>query len=96
MSGAAFARHCGVKYPTFIAWVRKRKRAAGQGRRPQRGRPAELFGSLTEVIVGGENLGDEKLLVRLPGGASVELARAEEAPLAAALIAQLEKHLRPS
>jgi hypothetical protein len=20
MSGAAFARHCGVKYPTFIAW----------------------------------------------------------------------------
>jgi len=23
MSAAAFARHCGVKYPTFASWVRK-------------------------------------------------------------------------
>ena len=27
MSGAAFARHIGVKYPTLASWVQKRRRA---------------------------------------------------------------------
>jgi hypothetical protein len=95
MSGAAFARHCGVKYPTFIAWVRKRKRAAREGERPEPAGPAEIVGSLAEVVVGEGGCGAGKLLVRLPGGASLELARTDQARLAAALITQLERHLRP-
>lgn len=29
MSAAAFARHCGVKYPTFASWVRKDDKEKG-------------------------------------------------------------------
>ncbi len=28
LSAAAFAEHCGVKYPTFISWLTKEKRPA--------------------------------------------------------------------
>jgi hypothetical protein len=28
MSAAAFAEHCGVKYPTFASWIAKGKRSA--------------------------------------------------------------------
>ncbi len=30
MSGQAFARHVGVKYPTFATWVQKRRRKRGE------------------------------------------------------------------
>lgn len=30
MSGQAFARHIGVKYPTFASWVQKRRRQRSQ------------------------------------------------------------------
>ncbi len=94
MSGAAFARHCGVKYPTFIAWVRRRRRVAREGRRRETTGTVDILGSLAEVVAGDGSEG-EKLLVRLPGGASLELARDGQASLAAALIAQLERHVRP-
>lgn len=31
MTAMAFARHCGVKYPTLSAWVRKARRGNGEG-----------------------------------------------------------------
>ena len=30
MSGAAFAKHIGVKYPTFANWIQKRRRERGE------------------------------------------------------------------
>lgn len=29
MSAAAFAEHCGIKYPTFISWITKTKQSSG-------------------------------------------------------------------
>lgn len=37
MSGSAFAKHVGVKYPTFATWIQKRRRK--RGKYPQRKQP---------------------------------------------------------
>ena len=38
MSGAQFARFSGVRYPTFMNWVQKRRKEAGQKRNGTPGR----------------------------------------------------------
>ena len=84
LSGPAFARQCGIKYPTFAAWVAK-------GRSPDRSQksapPASPF--IIAEIGGGIPGGSEVLEVRLPGGAIV-LA---DTPRQLALLAELLKAL---
>jgi hypothetical protein len=84
MSGAAFAEHCGLKYPTFAGWVTKRKRETdprSQSAGAQQFVLAE-FGTAPDQTTGG-------LRVELPGGAIARLADAGQADILAALITAL-------
>ena len=82
LSGQAFAEQCGVKYPTFAAWVaksRKRDREPPGGNAGQRFLLAELSGPSPETA----------LRVELPGGAVAHVASADQAGLLAALLKTL-------
>lgn len=84
MSGPAFARHCGIKYPTFAGWVARRRRQQG-GRAP-----ATADGAVGFVLAEfSTEPGVEALRIALPGGAVAELASSSQAALLAALIRAL-------
>lgn len=84
MSGPAFAKHCGLKYPTFAGWVAKRRR----GERPG-GRGAPAAGAFVLAEVAPVDGGRGALRVTLPGGAVAALEGAGQAGLLAALIKEL-------
>ena len=80
LSAPAFARHCGIKYPTFAAWVAGRKRAA----HPEpAANPAFL---IAEVVAATEAPGLEALL---PGGAVLRAADSFQVKLLAELLTHL-------
>ena len=83
MSGPAFARQCGIKYPTFAAWVAK-SREAGDGPPPD----AESGQEFLLAEFAGEVSGSG-LRVELPGGAVVHVANASQAGLLGALLKAL-------
>jgi transposase-like protein len=81
LSAPDFARQCGIKYPTFAAWIAARKRDGRQGTRGDG--PAFLVAEVS-VAAGGA-----ALEVRLPGGAVVRASDAEQIRLLAVLLRQL-------
>jgi transposase-like protein len=84
MSGAAFARLHGIRYPTFAHWCKQR--------RERKAKEAHAGPSLFQEVV-LEPAGQQRhegLLVELPLGARVRLERADQIPL----IAVLCRHLR--
>ena len=87
LSGPVFARQCGIKYPTFAAWLAKRRKEGLPSSRPvdrPADRPAFVLAEWS-----GEAAGDRALEVRLPGGA---VARASDAGQVR-LLAELLRHL---
>lgn len=66
LSAPAFAQQCGIKYPTFAAWLAGRNRGARQTSPPQNS-PAFI---LAEFATSD----GEALEVRLPGGAVARAA----------------------
>ena len=97
MSGAQFARHCGVKYPTFANWAKKRRaRRVRETSGNQDESSRKVLDSLVEIAPGpaieaGGAAQDGALRLRLPGGAELKLSHAAQAPLAAALIENLAR-----
>ena len=89
ISGIKFAELTGLKYQTLATWLqqRKRRRAATT----QRKTPAKV--RWLEAVVGqrADHGAGSSLLVRLPGGARLEITCAKQVPLAAALLRALEK-----
>lgn len=86
MSGVAFAAYVGVKYPTFASWVsRRRRERAGQGESGG-GRSSVRW---MEVVADDEVKGSGVLVVRLAGGAHLEVSDAAGAELAARLLGYL-------
>jgi len=81
-SGAAFARLHGLRYPTFMNWVQKRRKS-----RPQTVAPA-LFQELR--LERADTSACTGLMVELPMGARVRVERPEQIPMVAALC----RHLR--
>lgn len=79
MSGAAFARLHGLRYPTFMAWLQKRARQQAGGK-PQ----------FHELVVASDRPCAHGLVVKLPGGGSFHLERADQLPMATALLHYLE------
>lgn len=82
-SAAAFAKMCGVNYQTFVNWVQRRKRERAEGK--------VKVVPLVEVTVRAEpamSLGCP-VVVRLPGGAQVELSTSGQVPLVAELVRAL-------
>ena len=84
LSAPAFAMQCGVKYPTFAAWISGRRRGSIPGSAKQRSdAPAFLLAEIGDAPSG------DALEVRLPGGA---VARAA-GPAQLKLLAELLRHL---
>lgn len=82
LSAAQFARQTGLKYSTFALWVQRYRRRKRAERQP----PVRL---LEAVVTPAPSL--SALLVRLPGGAHLELLEVSQVPLAAALVRALEQ-----
>ncbi len=72
MTGAQFARHIGVKYPTMMAWVQARKREREMAAVP--GGPQWL-----EAVVGQEEAGSAALAIEVPGGLRLMVGNTEHA-----------------
>ena len=80
LSAPAFARQCGVKYPTFAAWIAAHKRGERQAARQG---PAFVIAELSAACDGAA------LEVRLPCGAVARAADAGQLRL----LAELLRHL---
>jgi hypothetical protein len=81
MSGAAFARLHGIRYTTFACWRharRQRRKAAG---------PAGA--GFQEVTIQPATAGPA-LTIELPGGGRFRLERADQLPMAKALLRYLD------
>ena len=81
MSTAAFAQHCGVKYPTLASWVAKAGRASGQ--------PDESSGQRFILAEIGSGPADGSLKVELPGGVIVHVSSSQQLGLLADLLKAL-------
>jgi hypothetical protein len=81
LSAPVFARQCGIKYPTFAAWL-----AAGKNpqRKPTNDHPVFLVAEMAGAVDGGSGLE-----VHLPGGAIARVAH----PEGIKLLAELLRHL---
>src|SRR5512138_1218564 len=84
VSGAEFARRCGLKYSTLAGWRQRQRRS----RKPRRLQPVRLLEAVLPTAPEPVSTG---LPVFLPGGARLEIACAAQLPLAVALLRQLEK-----
>jgi hypothetical protein len=83
LSGPRFAAMAGVKYQTFATWRRKHGSMPAQRRRSAA--PQASAAWMEAVLSPAEGT----LVVRLPGGASVEVTHRSQAVLAAQLIEAL-------
>jgi len=81
MSGPAFAKHCGVKYPTFASWVSKQRREKTGSKAPKND---QKF-----VLAEFANTSESGITIELPGGATARLSRIDQAELLAALVKAL-------
>jgi transposase-like protein len=81
MSGAAFARLHGIRYTTFAYWryARRQRRKA---------EPAKA--RFHEVMIDPAAPADPVLTIELPGGGRFRLERADQLPMAKALLRYLE------
>ena len=82
MSGAAFARLHGIRYSTFAHWRRVRRL------RRQAAEPAQA--TFQEITLQAEGPASHTLTVELPGGGRFTLDRADQLPMAAALLRYME------
>ena len=81
MSAAAFAEHCGVKYPTFASWIAKGKRSAA-------GNPRSENDETQQFIIAefGAPRTDASLNLELPGGVIVHVSSSSQLGLLADLL----------
>lgn len=90
LSAAKFAALAGIKYQTFAAWsLRRRKQGASQA--PVRSAdPVRWLEAVVQEAQAPVAQKTSTVILRLPGGAQLELADAKQVPLAAALLRALE------
>jgi hypothetical protein len=81
LSAPDFARQCGIKYPTFAAWIAGRKR--DESKPAPKSAPAFLIAELSAET------GSPALEVHLPGGAVARVTGPDQVRLIAALLRQL-------
>ena len=83
MSAAAFAVHCGIKYPTFASWVAKARQPGGDFSASEE--EGQRF-ILAEIGSGGPDL---PLKLELPGGVIVHVTSPQQLGLLADLLKAL-------
>lgn len=85
MSAAAFAQHCGVKYPTFASWAAKARRpSVGTGSKTKEVSSQRFI--LAEI---GGSHADVPLKVELPGGVIAHVSSSDQLGLLADLLKAL-------
>jgi hypothetical protein len=90
LSGTRFAALAGIKYPTFAAWAARRRK---QGVAQAPAKPADPVRWLEAVVQEAQGPAAHEvsmLIIRLPGGAHLEVADLKQVPLAAAVVRALE------
>jgi len=83
LSAPKFAAMAGVKYQTFVTWRRKHGTAAPVRRRSASGMPEDA--AWMEALMATPT-GASRLTLRLPGGATAEIAHQDQLPLAVLLL----------
>lgn len=82
MTGAQFARHIGVKYPTMMAWVQAQKR--------EREQPAGPGGTQwLEAVVESERAMSGELAIEVPGGLRLRVGSTDQAAWAGQVLRML-------
>ena len=94
MSGAKFASHYGIKYPTFASWIQKRRRERDNHHDTPRQSANCLVDSLAEVTLAEHTLDTTAtspalVTIKLPGGSSLDIGNPDQARIAAALLNNL-------
>jgi len=84
LSGPEFARQCGVKYPTFAAWVSK-----ARSEESPRGEQSAGAAFLVAEVPSQDGVPEGALEVRLPGGVTAVVSSAEQIRLLAELLGTL-------
>lgn len=84
MSAAAFAEHCGVKYPTFASWIAKANRSASRD-------PHCESDDTQQFIIAefGAPRTDASLKLELPSGVIVHVSSSSQLSLLADLLKTL-------
>jgi hypothetical protein len=82
MTGMQFARHVGVKYPTLMNWVQRRRREQREPAIPALAGRSQWI----EAVVEG---GDSALVVEISGGVIMRISGRAEAGLAVEVLRAL-------
>lgn len=85
-SGVEFAKHIGVKYPTFAGWLRRRRLKALDA--PKRGRRHSKPVEFIEAVIPGSK--PEPLTVELPRSVRVQITGSSQVGLVIELLRSLE------
>lgn len=88
MTGVAFARHIGVKYPTFAGWIRQDRLRGKPRLRGRRLKPGTTPIRFLEAAPLQPAIG-QPLELELPGGARLRITERSQLPLAAELLRSL-------
>ncbi len=91
LSGAKFAALVGVKYQTFAGWAARRRKRTGAKAPAQAADPVRWLEAVVQEAQVPRTHPPVALVLRLPGGAQLELTEAKQAPLAAALLQALSQ-----
>lgn len=86
MSGAAFARMVGVKYPTFAGWLQRQRRGVRSGvRAASRSKPSQRIRFVEAQACSPSAVVE----LELPRGIRLRITQASQISLAAALLREL-------
>jgi hypothetical protein len=91
LSGTKFAALVGIKYQTFAAWAARRRKLAGAKPPVRPADPVRWLEAVVQEAQAPLTHPTSVMVLRLPGGAQIELADLKQVPLAAALLRALEK-----
>jgi hypothetical protein len=91
LSGTKFAALVGVKYQTFAGWAARRRKLAGAKTPVRPADPVRWLEAVVQEAQGPRTHPSAALVLRLPGGAQLELTETKQAPLAAALLQALAR-----
>ena len=96
LSGAKFAAPVGVGYSTFAAWAAQRRKTRPPSPLPAQTRPSvQWLEAVVSQAAATATPAGAALKLELGAGAWTEVSRAEQIPLAAALLQALERKLSP-
>ena len=93
MSGQAFARHVGVKYPTFASWIQKRRRLCSEYTKKKQSKSPASPITFVEARIEQpcQTALQNGLEVQIEAGIKMVIRSQEEVELAAGLIRSLSK-----